>query len=151
MATGNQSKWIPVEEYAVDAEMTPGELIRRILAGELPGERHGNCWFVAAPLVVLVPGGATDGSDLLRIAACCIGPYVTAGRGELGISLRFSDPGWPAALASINSAMRRTPVLPVEIWLNGEHFLVDSSLWVDLGAALVEYQILMDPSIEGLL
>ncbi len=145
------SKWISAEEYAVDGKMTASEVISLIIDGKLRGERHGNRWFVGAPLVVLVQAGRPGGADLLKVSACCIGPYVTAGRGELGIPLRFSDPGWPAALAAINTAMQTPPRLPVEIWLNGEHFLVDSSLWVDFGAALVEYQILMDPSIEGLL
>jgi hypothetical protein len=145
------SKWIPVEDYAVDAEMTPSELIALIIDGKLRGERSGNRWFIAAPLVALVQGGAPNGTDLLKISACCMGPYVTAGRGELGIPLRFWDSDRPAALAAINAAMNTTPELPVEIWLNREYFLFDSSLWVDLGAALVEYQTLMDPSIEGLL
>jgi hypothetical protein len=144
------SKWIPVEEYALESEMLPSELVSMIVDGELPGERRGNRWFVAAPLVVLIPGGAADGADLLRISACCLGSYVTAGRGELGIPLRFSDPGWPAALAAVNAGMGAPPAeLPVEIWLNGEHFLVDSSLWVDFGAALVEFETLVDPTIEG--
>jgi hypothetical protein len=38
--------------------------------------------------------------------------------------------------------------LPLEIHLNGQRFLVDSSLWVDVSVALVEYQMAVDPSIE---
>lgn len=146
----NQAKWIPVEQYASDTEMTVSELIALISDGKLRGERQGNRWFVAAPLVALVQGSTPDGTDQLKISACCMGPYVTAGRGELAIPLRFNDPGWPAALAAIKTAMQAPPQLPVEIWLNGEYFLVDSSLWVDLSAALVEYQTLVDPSIEGM-
>jgi hypothetical protein len=152
MYTANRlSKWIPVEEYAVDAEMPARELIRMIVDDELRGERHGNRWRVVAPLVALVPTGAVDRTYLLKGSACRIGPYVTAGRGELGTTLRFCDPSRPAALAAINTAMQAPAELPIEIWLNGERFLVDLSLWVDLGAALVEYQTLMDPSIEALL
>jgi hypothetical protein len=151
MATGKQSsQWIAVEEYALDTKIPHSELVRMIVDGELPGKRQGNRWFVASPLVMLIAGGAADGAELLKISACCIGAYVTAGRGELGIPLRFSDPGRPAALAAISTAMRTLPAeLPVEIWLNGEHFLVDSSLWLDFGAALVEYEALMNPTIEG--
>jgi hypothetical protein len=109
---------------------------------------------VAAPLVQLVhPDESKNDAALLKIAACCLGSYVTAGRGELGIPLRFADPGRPAALAALKAAMATTtpPILPVEIHLNGEYFSIDSSLWVDLAAALVEYETLTDPSIEGLL
>jgi len=141
------SKWIPVEDYAADAEFEPRELIRMIQNGELPGEKQGNRWYVSAPLVVLVSGGSSDGTALLKIAACRMGSYVTAGRGELGIPLRFDDPGRPAALDVLNEVMTKVPDLPVEIHLNGEYFHVDSSLWLDLGAALVEFQILMGPTI----
>lgn len=152
MEPGSHStKWIPVEDYAADADLKPSELVSMILDGELPGERQGNRWYVAAPLVVLVPGGSSDGAALLKISACCMGSYVTAGRGELGIPLRFDDPGRPAALDAINEAMTKVPDLPVAIHLNGEHFLIDSSLWVDLGAALVEFKVLVDPTIEGAL
>ena len=146
-------KWIPVEEYASDAEMTPSELVSMILDGQLPGERRGNRWYVAAPLVRLVHRDDLAGNTaLLIIAACRLGRYVTAGRGELGVPLRFADPGRPAALAALNAAMVRDtpPDMPVEIFLNGEHLLIDSSLWVDLGASLLEYQTLMDSAIEGL-
>ena len=145
------SRWISVEDYALDAEILPSELVSRIVDGELPGRRHGNRWFVATPLVVLKQGGAAEGTDFLKISACCIGRYVTAGRGELSIPLRQSDPGRSAALAAINAAIRMIPELPLELWLNGEHFLVDSSLWADFGAALVEYETLIDRRIERLL
>ncbi len=151
METGYQSsKWIPVEDYAADAGLQPSELVSLILDGGLPGERRGNRWYVARPLVVLEPAGSADGTALLILAACRIGSYVTAGRGELCIPLWFEDPGRPAALEAINAAMQKVPGLPVEICLNGEHFLIDSSLWVDLGAALVEFDILMSPSIREL-
>ena len=144
-----RAKWVSVEEYAVDAGIQPSELVSMILDGGLSGERRGNRWYVARPLVVLEPTGSADGTALLKLAACRIGSYVTAGRGELGIPLRFEDPGRPAALEAINAAMQKVPELPVEICLNGGHFLIDSSLWVDLGAALVEFDILMSPSIGG--
>lgn len=152
MATGNQSsQWISVEDYAANAELEPSEMVSIILDGNLPGERQGSRWYVAAPLVVLVPGESSDGTALLKIAACQMGSYVTAGRGELGIPLRFDDPGRPAALAAINEAMTKVPTLPVEIHLNGEYFHIDSSLWADLGAALVEFKVLVDPTVEGAL
>ena len=151
METGNQSsKWIPVEDYAADAGLQPSEVVSMVRDGGLPGERRGNRWYVAQPLVALEPSGSGPDTALLKIAACRIGSYVTAGRGELGIPLRFEDPGRPAALDAINAAMQKVPELPVGICLNGEYFLIDSSLWVDLGAALVEFEILMSPSIGGL-
>jgi hypothetical protein len=107
---------------------------------------------VAAPLVQLVHPDAAGDTAWLKISACRLGCYVTAGRGELGIPLRFADPGRPAALVALNAAMaaRTPPQMPIEVYLNGEHFMIDSSLWVDFGAALVEYQTLMDPWIEEL-
>lgn len=152
MATADHSsKWIPVEDYAVDAELHPSGLVSMILDGVLAGERQGNRWYVARPLVMLEPPNSANDTAWLKISACRIGSYVTAGRGEFGIPLRCQDPGQSAALAAINAALRYPPDLPVEIYLNGEHFLIDSSLWVDLGAALVEFQVLTDPSITGLL
>lgn len=148
-----RAKWIPVEEYAATAEMPSSELVSLILDGQLPGERHGNRWYVAAPLVELVHPEGSSSTALLKIAACRLGCYVTAGRGELGIPLRCGDPGRPAALAALNTAIETNmhPELPIEIYLNGEHFMIDSSLWVDISSALIEYQTLMDPSVEGLL
>jgi hypothetical protein len=153
MATDDaRLKWIPVEDYAADMEIEPSELVSMILDGQLPGERQGNRWYVSAPLVQLVHPNAASDTGLLKIAACRLGCYVTAGRGELGIPLRFTDPGRPAALAALNAAMASDtpPDLPVEIHLDGEHLKIDSSLWGDLSAALMEYQTLMDPSVEGL-
>ena len=150
-AGSRSSQWIPVEDYAAAADLEPSILISMILDGELPGEQQGNRWYVARPMVVLEHPAANQTFAMLKISGCRIGSYVTAGRGELGIPLRFDDPGRPAALAEINDAMASVPDLVVEIHLNGEYFLVDSSLWVDLGAALVEYQMLVDPTIEGAL
>jgi hypothetical protein len=143
-------KSIPVENYAADVGMLASELVSLILDGKWPAERREDRWYIAAPLVQLVHPDDSDDTGLLKIAACRLGCYVTAGRGELGIPLRFADPGRPAALVALNAALSKetSPELPVEIHLNGEHLLIDSSLWVDLGAALVEYETLMDPSIE---
>jgi hypothetical protein len=143
----HSSKWIPVEDYAAEAGLHPSELVSMILDGALEGERQGIRWFVAQPLVVLQ--SVADGG-LLTISACCLGSYVTAGRGELSIPLRFDDPGRPAALVAIDAAMEVRPELPVEIHLNGERYLIDSSLWVDLGAALVKFEALVDPSVGEL-
>jgi hypothetical protein len=142
------SKSIPVEEYVAHSELHPSELVSMILDGVLPGELQGNRWFVARPLVVLEMPESARAAALMKVSAYRIGSYVTAGRGELGIPLRFDDPGRPAALDALNEAMTKVPDLPVEIHLNGEHFHIDSSLWVDLGAALVEFQTLTDPTIE---
>ena len=146
------STWIPVESYAEELGMPASQIVSLILDKDLPGERQGNRWYVAAPLVQLVLPNESSDAAFLKIAACHLGGYLTAGRGELQIPLRFDDHGRSAALAALNAAMatRTPPVMPVEVHLNGEFFSVDSSLWVDLGAALVEYQALMNPSIEGL-
>ncbi len=149
MSTTQQApQWIPVEDYAADAGMDPRELITLIMNGSLPGKRLGDYWFVARPLVVLEQPTTMNDVGWLKISACRMGSYVTAGRGELRIPLRFDDPGRPAALRALQKAMKAKPVLPLAIWLNGEHFLIDSSLWVDLSAALVEYQVLTDSSSE---
>ena len=148
METPNpSSKWIPVEDYAADAGLHPSELVSMILDGVLAGERQGSRWFVARPLVVLQ--SVADG-ELLTISACRFGSYVTAGRCEISIPLRFDNPGRPAALVAIDAAMEARPELPVEINLNSERYLIDSSLSVDLGAALVEFEALVDPSVGEL-
>ncbi len=150
METDHQlRKRIPVEAFATDAGLESSDLVSLILDGKLAGERHGNRMYVAAPLVTLNPDGFPDGSPLLRVSACRIGCYVTAGRGELGILLRFADFGRPAALAALQDAMQKPVDLPAEIHLNREYFLIDSSLWVDFSAALIELQTLTDPSMQG--
>jgi hypothetical protein len=123
-----------------------------ILDGQLPGDRHGNRWYIKAPLVNLVHPDASTDTARLRISACRLGCYLTAGRGNLELPLAIDDPGRFAALAALKAAMNtdNPPEAPLDIHLNGMHFMVDSSLWLDLGAALVEYQTLTDPSIEEL-
>jgi len=138
-----------VEDYAAVAGIKSGELIQMIVDGSLPGEYREGDWFVARPLVVLEHPSEAESCAWLKISACRLGSYVTAGRGELGIPLRFDDPGRPAARVALEEAMTKRPVLPIEIYLNGEYFLVDSSLWRDLSAALFEYDVLVDPSIMG--
>ncbi len=150
METDHQlRKRIPVEAFATDTGLESSELVSLILDGKLAGERHGNRRYVAAPLVTLIPDGFPDGSALLRVSACRISCYLTAGRGELGIPLRFADFGRPAALVALQEALDRPVVLPVEIHLNREYFLIDSSLWVDFSAALIEFQTLTDPPMQG--
>src|ERR1700744_5145078 len=117
------TRWIPVEDYAAEAGMPPSELVSAIIDGNLPGERQGDRWYVAAPLVELVPpGGLDDDIAFLKISACRMGCYVTAGRGDLEIPLRFDDPGRLAALTAFDSAMSSgvPPETPLAISLNGE-------------------------------
>jgi len=136
----NQSKWVSVEDYAFGTDLRTSEIVSFILDEKLEGRRFGDRWYVARPHVVLILPGADDGDvAVLRIAAFCIGPYVTAGHGRLEIPLRSDDPGRTGARQELDAAMRKVPDLPLEIRVNGERCLFDSSLWVDLGAALVEY------------
>lgn len=125
-----------------------------IRTGALPGRKIAGRWFVAPPLVRLeYPNTEDPTTGLLRISACKLGSWVTAGRGELGIPLSVDDPGRAAALQHLNAAIRkRAPGLPVAVHLSGEGYLFDSSLWVDLGAALVEFDVLMgaDPRSDSL-
>jgi hypothetical protein len=140
------SKWIPVEKYAADVDFAPSEIVSLILDGVFEGRRVGNLWYVAKPLVsVEHPDQNNTASGLLKISACKIGRYVTAGRGELGIPLHFADGEADVVLKKIDRAMKKRPVMPLEVVLGGESFIVDSSLWVDLGAALLEFKILNDP------
>jgi len=110
MTAGNDSsQWISVEDYGGDAGIAPSELVSMILDGDLAGARHGDRWYVAGPLVVLEHPRILDDVGWLTISACCLGSYVTAGRGELGIPLRFEDPGRPAALIALEEALKRGP------------------------------------------
>jgi hypothetical protein len=154
MVSERQPKWITVEDYAGDADMAPSELVSLILDGLLPGERQGNRWYVAAPHVVLVlPQPAAANTAVLKITACALGSYVTAGRGELVVTLRADDPGRRVALVALDAAMgkHKPPRLPLAVVFNEEAFLFDSSLWVDLAAALIEYEALINPTFVGLL
>jgi hypothetical protein len=47
--------------------------------------------------------------------------------------------------------MTRVPELPLTLELAGERLLIDSSLWCDLAAALVEFDVLQNGCIEELL
>ena len=64
---------------------------------------------------------------------------------------RLEDAGPLRALATLNEAMTRVPELPLTLELAGERLLIDSSLWCDLAAALVEFDVLQNGCIEELL
>ncbi len=133
------TEWFTAEDYAADLGITPSEVISMILDGALTGERCGDRWYVIQPVVVVLELGR-DGEVLLRISACRIGSYVMAGREQLCIPLRSADLGRVAALVAIEDAMRSAPELPIAILLNGEEFLVDASLWLEMSAALAEFE-----------
>jgi hypothetical protein len=67
------------------------------------------------------------------------------------LALRLDDPGPLRALATLNEAMTRATGLPLTLELSGERLLIDSSLWCDLAAALVEFDVLQNGCIEELL
>ncbi len=53
MEMGDQlSKWITVEVYAAQVDVSPHQLMRMIRDRVIPGEKRGNRWFMARPLVV---------------------------------------------------------------------------------------------------
>jgi hypothetical protein len=92
-----------------------------------------------------------DQTAYLTIAACRLGPYLTAGRGQLVIGLQLDDAAPAHALARLNEAMTKVPELPLALELAGQRLLVDSSLWCDLAAALFEFGIQHNGGTDELL
>jgi hypothetical protein len=137
--------WIPVEDYVADTEIRASELVSLIIDGHLPGGRFGGRWFLEPPVVALVPPiDASGDTAKLIMSVCRMGSYLTAGSSGLPISLGLDDPGARGSLDALLEAMRHDPTLPVEIELTGRRFCVDSSLWLELSAALVELDILQN-------
>jgi len=83
--------WMPVEDHAAETGIPASELVSMILDGQLPGERHGNRWYVAAPLVQWVYPDPSNDTAHLKIAACRQRSCVTAGRANLESPLAFND------------------------------------------------------------
>lgn len=144
--------WIPLETHAAEVGIAAEILLRYINDGRLEGGRFSNGWYVAPPLVTLEPPTiADDQTARLTLCVCRLGPYLTAGRGRHVIPLRLDDAGPLRALPVLDEAMTRVPELPLTLELAGKRLLVDSSLWCDLAAALVEFDLLQNGCIEEVL
>ena len=144
--------WIALDTHASRVGIAAEILLRWIMDGRLEGGRFSDGWYVAPPLVTLEPPTpAGDQTAHLTLSACRLGPYLTAGRGRHMLALRLEDAGPLRALATLNEAMTRVPELPLTLELAGERLLIDSSLWCDLAAALVEFDVLQNGCIEELL
>jgi len=135
--------WIPLETYASQVGIAAEILVRWIQEDRLEGGRFLQGWFIAPPLATLeTPTTADDPTARLTLRACRLGPYFTAGRAQHVIALRLDDPGPSPARAALEEAMTRVPGLPLTLELGGKRVLIDSSLWCDLAAALVEFDVL---------
>ncbi len=135
--------WISAEVYSAEADISVQMVIDWIKNGQLAGGCFAQRWYVAPPLVfVQPPPNPSSLTARIVISACRLGPLLTAGRGRQVFAVELDDDRASAALAALNEAMRKRPVLPLAIDLGGTPALVDSSLWCDLGAALVEIEVL---------
>lgn len=144
--------WISLNTQASRVGIAAEILVRWIKDGSLEGGQFSDGWYVAPPLVSLEPPtSANDQTARLTLCVCRLGPYLTAGRGRHVIALGLNDAGPLRALAAVKDAMTRAPELPLTLELAGEPLLVDSSLWCDLAAALVEFDVLQNGCIEELL
>ena len=144
--------WVPLDRYASQVSIAAEILLRWIKDGRLEGGQFLGGWYVAPSLVTLdPPTGAEDPTVRLTLCVCRLGPYLTAGRARLVIDLRLEDAEPLVALATLKKAMTRVPQLPLPLHLGAERLLVDSNLWCDLSAALVEFDVLQNGCIEELL
>jgi len=143
--------WTPVEAYAAESGVPAESLIRLLEEGALEGAYFAGAWYVAPPLVSLecqfTPGST---SAELIFSACRLGPYLTAGRARHVITLDLEDARPLCARAALDEAMTQAPTLPLPIELGGRPWLIDSSLWCDLAAALAAFEVLQTGAISGI-
>ena len=136
--------WQPAAEYAVEHGMTTREVELRLVEGMLDGG-YEDGWYVARPLVRLeFPDPADIDHAELKLLAMPLGRYLTAARREFVIPLHRDDPDKDAALEAMLDALQGDPVVPVPFRLNGRDWCVDSSLTLELGQALIEFEAVHD-------
>lgn len=145
-------RWIPLDTEASRVGIAAEILLNWIKGGQLAGDQFSDGWYVAPPLVTLEPPTTADSQTArLSLCVCRLGPYLSAGRGRHAIALRLDDAGPLRALEALEEAMTSVPELPLTLELAGQRLLVDSSLWCDLAAALVEFDVLQNGSIYELM
>jgi hypothetical protein len=136
--------WMPAADYAVAQGLTTWEVEHRLVEGMLDGG-YDDGWYVARPLVRLE---FRDPSDIdraeLKLLAMPLGRYLTAARREFAIPLNRDDPDKDAALEAMLDALQGDPVAPVPFRLDGRDWCVDSSLTLELGQALIEFEAVHD-------
>lgn len=134
--------WISVERYAAELNVRPSELMSRVLDGTLEGLRQEDRWYVARPRVTLFYPDPDDNTVAeLQFRALRLGGYLTAGRSEVVIPLRADDPDKDATLSKLMDAGIKPPAEPLQFRLAGQEWTTDSSLYQDLGAAILEFDV----------
>lgn len=145
------SDWIAAETYAAEAGIALEIVVRWIRSSQLEGGCFGQVWYVAPPLIAVeFPSDPKIQTVRITISACRLGPLLSAGRAKHVFAVDLNDERTSVALAALNEAMCKPPLLPLAIELGGEHLLIDSSLWCDLGAALVEIEVLRKGRVNSL-
>lgn len=143
--------WSSAKAHARETGNPAAQLIQWMRAGALEGAELADGWYLAPPLVSLEFGTTGECAVVDFIfGACRMGPYLTAGRGRQVIALQLDDPEPLRVRAALDDAMTRPPVLPLSIELGGHQWLIDSSLWCDLAAALVSFEVLETGAIDGM-
>jgi len=143
--------WAPVEIEAREMGISAAQLIQWIEDGSLEGERFADGWYVAPPMVSLVPPEPPSYETAgIAFRAYRLGPYLTAGRAWHVFKLPVEGAGPRSIRAQIERRMKTTPELPLPIELAGEPLLIDSTLWCDLAAVLVSLEVLHTGAIDGI-
>jgi len=136
--------WMPAADYAAAHGLTVWEVEHRLVEGMLGGG-YDDGWYVARPLVRLeFPDPADIDHAELKLLAMPLGRYLTAARREFVIPITREDPDKDAALEALLDALQGEPVAPVPFRLDGRDWCVDSSLTLELGQALIEFEAVYD-------
>jgi hypothetical protein len=134
--------WMTVEDFAASLERPPSELVSQVLDGALEGLRYKDRWYVARPKVTVhYPDPQDKSTAELRLLACRMGSYLTAGRGEVVIPLRYEDPDKDDALTRLTELAQEPPEEPAKVRLAGRTWILDSSLYADLSSAILAFDV----------
>jgi len=140
--------WMPAEELARRRGVPVDDIVGMAMAGQIESCRQGDRWYVERPLVWLhYPDPAHPTCAELKVFALALGRYLTAARRMVTIPLRSNDPDREESLETLCDALQGPLPEPVPFRLDGRDFLVDSSLQLDLAAALVDFDARYDASV----
>ena len=136
--------WMSVERFSTERGVRPSETVSQVLDGGLQGMRYYDRWYVARPLVTLHYPNPDDNTVAeLHLLACRLGRYLTAARGEVVIPLRYDDPDKDPTLNQLLDVQCQVdpPHTPITVRLAGQDWIIDSSLYADLGGAILAFDV----------
>lgn len=134
--------WMTVEDFSASFDRLPSEAVSQVLDGLLDGLRYQDRWYVARPRVtVRYPNPEDKATAELCLLACRLGAYLTAGRGEVVIPLRYDDPDKDDTFTRLTDLALCPPEEPAKIKLAGQTWILDSSLYADLSSAILAFDV----------